>query len=172
MRESVPGAGRAAAAGGRAGGPSARVCPRVRRGGGPGRRPGVPRDRPCAGGLGRWDPVRTPVATWLRPLKAPGWKPVGLPCRWPAVLFPVALRRRLVALAARRPCRGLLRSATKPGGALWCVGASQARCGLLSVSAATVRPGGGVVCRRGGSSVPFLRRAPPHRQLRNLRKVS
>lgn len=163
VRESVPGAGRAAAAGGRAGGPSARVCPRVRRGGGPGRRPGVPRDRPCAGGLGRWDPVRTPVATWLCPLEA---RLVGNP--WgslavgPRSCFPVALRRRLVALAARRPCRGLLRSATKPGGALWCVGASQARCGLLSVSAATVRPGGGVVCRRGGSSVPLPPPCPPH----------
>lgn len=28
--------------------------------GGPGRRPRVPRDRPCAGGLGRWDPACAP----------------------------------------------------------------------------------------------------------------
>lgn len=88
---------------------------------------------------------------------------VGLLCRWArGPVSPSLFAGASLPLPPGGPCRGLLRSVTKPGGALWCVGASQARCGLLSVSAATVRPGGGVVCRRGGSSVPFLRRAPPH----------
>lgn len=88
---------------------------------------------------------------------------VGLLCRWArGPVSPSLFAGASLPLPPGGPCRGLLRSVTKPGGALWCVGASQARCGLLSVSAATVRPGGGVVCRRGGSSVPFLRRAPPN----------
>lgn len=108
----------------------------------------------------------TPCAPRWRLGSAPSRRLVGNP--WgslavgPRSCSPSLFAGASLPLPPGRPCRGLLRSATKPGGALWCVGASQARCGLLSVSAATVRPGGGVVCRRGGSSVPFLRRAPPH----------
>lgn len=111
---------------------------------------------------------------WAVGPRVPRWPTLGLgrrllrgscaPSRWPAVLSPPWLLRFLApkpfaagAFVSRPP--PLPPSACRPGAAPRRAGASQARCGRPSVSAAAGPGGGVVVCRR-GAVPPALRRAP------------
>lgn len=109
---------------------------------GPGRRPRVPRDRPCAGGLGRWDPACAPGRPTLGSSEAPSEgsrSPLavarGPPLHrsrlpfsgaWPLAAGGVCRPRPFPSAPRPRPSPVLPTRCRAPRGA----GASRARCGL------------------------------------------